>query len=85
MERPGLPRCRDQLRTTVNRFMPKSEPISSLLEKIEYLLSLRFLFRPFAAKKAEHTRECADTHEAGSESHRSNGISLKNGGIQRTL
>jgi CheY-like chemotaxis protein len=31
----------------VDCFMPKSEPIISFLEKVDYLLSLRFLFRPF--------------------------------------
>jgi CheY-like chemotaxis protein len=38
----------------VDYFLPKSEPISSLLEKVDYLLSLRFLFRPFGTLKAEH-------------------------------
>src|SRR5262245_55412137 len=31
----------------IDCFMPKSEPISSLLEKVDYLLSMRLLFRPF--------------------------------------
>jgi len=35
----------------VDCFIPKSEPIISLLEKVDYLLSLRFLFRPFDALK----------------------------------
>ena len=33
----------------VDCFMSKSQPISSLLEKVDYLLSLRFLFRSFGA------------------------------------
>jgi CheY-like chemotaxis protein len=40
----------------VDCFMPKSEPISSLLEKVDYLLSMRFLFRPFDGLKAELLR-----------------------------
>ena len=59
----------------VDCFMPKSQPISSLLEKVDYLLSLRFLFRPFGALrvgalKAEHVGGRVDTHEAGPESRR---------------
>jgi CheY-like chemotaxis protein len=37
---------------TVDCFMPRSEPIISFLEKVEYLLSLRFLLRPFSAQDA---------------------------------
>ena len=39
----------------VDCFMPKSEPIISFLEKVDYLLSIRFLFRPFDALKAQNT------------------------------
>jgi CheY-like chemotaxis protein len=31
----------------VDAFISKSEPIVSFLEKVDYLLSLRFLFQPF--------------------------------------
>lgn len=37
----------------VDWFIPKSEPIGSLLEKVDYLVSLRFLFRPFSMSKAK--------------------------------
>ena len=67
----------------VDCFIPKSEPIVSLLEKVDYLLSLRFLFRPFDALKARGTGDGADTHEAGPESDRPDGISMKNDGIPR--
>ena len=49
----------------VDCFIPKSEPILSLLEKVDYLLSLRLLFRPFDASKTPDTRD------------RFNGICLK--------
>jgi CheY-like chemotaxis protein len=65
-------------------FIPKSEPIISLLEKVDYLLSLRFLFRPFDGLQARGTGDGADTHEAGPESDRPDGISMKNDGIQKT-
>ena len=39
----------------VDCFMPKSEPIISFLEKVDYLLNRRFLFRPFDALKAQNT------------------------------
>jgi CheY-like chemotaxis protein len=39
----------------VDCIMPKSQPIISLLEEIDYLLSIRFLFRPFGAWKAQNT------------------------------
>jgi CheY-like chemotaxis protein len=39
----------------VDCFMTKSEPIISFLEKVDYLLSIRILFRPFAALKAQNT------------------------------
>lgn len=41
----------------VDCFVPKSEPISSLLEKVDYLLSLRFLFRRFGALKAGYAEK----------------------------
>ncbi len=69
----------------VDCFIPKSEPIVSLLEKVDYLLSLRFLFRPFHASKAHDTGDHVDTHEGGPESDRPNGISTKNDGIQKRL
>jgi CheY-like chemotaxis protein len=49
----------------VDCFMPKSQPICSLLEKVDYLLRLRFLFRSLGALKAEHVGGRVDTHEAG--------------------
>jgi CheY-like chemotaxis protein len=51
----------------VDCFIPKSEPIVSLLEKVDYLLSLRFLFRPFDTLKANETGDHVDTHEGGPE------------------
>jgi len=48
----------------VDCFIPKSEPIVSLLEKVDYLVSLRFLFRPFGAA------ERVSAHQAGPESER---------------
>ena len=47
----------------VDCFIPKSEPIVSLLEKVDYLLSLRFLFRPLDASKAHDTGDHGDTNE----------------------
>jgi hypothetical protein len=38
---------------TVDCIMPKSQPIISFLEEIDYLLSIRFLFRPFGALKSQ--------------------------------
>lgn len=52
----------------VDCFIPKSEPIVSLLEKVDYLLSLRFLFRPFDASKDHETGDHVDTNE---DEHRS--------------
>jgi CheY-like chemotaxis protein len=40
----------------VDCFISKSEPIVGLLEKVHYLLSLRFLFQPVDASKAHHTQ-----------------------------
>ena len=37
----------------VDAFISKSEPITSLLEKVDYLLSLRFLFQPLAGSWAD--------------------------------
>lgn len=37
----------------VDCFIRKSEPIESLLEKVDYLVSLRFLFRPLGMSKAK--------------------------------
>ncbi len=69
----------------VDCFIPKSEPIVSLLEKVDYLLSLRFLFRPFDALKTPDAGDHVDRHEGGPESDRPNGISMKNDGIQKRL
>ncbi len=66
----------------VDCFMSKSEPIVSFLEKVDYLLSLRFLFRPFGALKVR-VGDCVNTHEGGPDSRRSNGISMKNEGIKK--
>lgn len=52
----------------VDCFIPKSEPIVSFLEKVDYLLSLHFLFRPFDASKAHDTGDHVDTPETGTES-----------------
>jgi len=68
----------------VDCFIPKSEPITGLLEKVDYLLSLRFLFRPFGAAKAKDAGD-RNTHPADPELQRPNGISAKNDGIQKTL
>ena len=45
----------------VDCFMPKSEPISSFLEKVESLLSLRFLFRPFSTLRAQDAEDRVNT------------------------
>jgi two-component system response regulator MprA len=37
----------------VDAFISKSEPVTSLLEKVDYLLSLRFLFRPLDGSWAD--------------------------------
>ena len=37
----------------VDAFISKSEPVTSLLEKVDYLLSLRFLFQPLAGSWAD--------------------------------
>jgi CheY-like chemotaxis protein len=39
----------------VDCIVPKSQPIVSFLEEIDYLLSIRFLFRPFGGLKAQNT------------------------------
>jgi CheY-like chemotaxis protein len=41
----------------VDCFMLKSDPIISFLEKVDYLLSLRFLFRPFSVLKVQGVSE----------------------------
>jgi hypothetical protein len=69
----------------VDCFIPKSEPIVSLLEKVDYLLSLRFLFRPFDALNPQAAEEPVNAHQVGPESERPNGISVKKDGIQKTL
>lgn len=38
----------------VDAFMSKSEPIISFLEKVDYLLSLRFLFQPLESWAADN-------------------------------
>ena len=69
----------------VDCFIPKSEPIVSLLEKVDYLLSLRFLFQPFDALKAQGAGDGDKDDEDGPEPDKPNGISLKNDGIQKRL
>lgn len=69
----------------VDCFIPKSEPIVSLLEKVDYLLSLRFLFRPFEAPKTHDAGDHVDTQEGGPKSNKPNAISLKNDGIHKRL
>ena len=69
----------------VDCFIPKGEPISSLLEKVDYLLSLRFLFRPFGALNTQDIGARVNTDEAERESGRPNGISMNNEGIPKTL
>lgn len=44
---------------TVDCFISKSEPIVSFLEKVDYLLSLRFLFQPLGTLIAPHHRKAA--------------------------
>src|SRR5260370_17996811 len=66
----------------VDCFIPKSEPIVSLLEKVDYLLSLRFLFRPFDASKAHDTGDHVDTHEDEPRSDKRRHSALKNEGIR---
>ena len=67
----------------VDCFIPKSEPIVSLLEKVDNLLSLRLLFRPFDASKAHDTGDHTDEGRAVSD--RLNPISVKNAGIHKRL
>ena len=69
----------------IDCFIPKSEPISSLLKKVDYLLSMPVLFRPFDSVKVEHAGGRVDGHETGPDLNRLNGISMKDGGIQKTL
>ncbi len=38
---------------TIDAFISRAEPITSLLEKVDYLLSLRFLFQPFEGSWAD--------------------------------
>ena len=44
----------------VDAFISKSEPVTSFLEKVDYLLSLRFLFQPLAGSWAD---EVGPRHE----------------------
>ncbi|HXO31249.1 MAG TPA: response regulator [Candidatus Acidoferrales bacterium] len=69
----------------VDCFIPKSEPVVSLLEKVDYLLSLRFLFLPLDALKTRDTRGGADAHEAEAASDKPNGVFLKTHGIKKRL
>ena len=39
----------------IDSIVPKSEPIIGFLDEIDYLLSIRFLFRPFGGLKAQST------------------------------
>lgn len=38
---------------TIDAFISRAEPITSLLEKVDYLLSLRFLFQPLEGSWAD--------------------------------
>jgi len=38
---------------TIDAFISRTEPITSLLEKVDYLLSLRFLFQPLEGSWAD--------------------------------
>jgi CheY-like chemotaxis protein len=67
----------------VDCFIPKFEPIVSLLEKVDYLLSQRFLFRPFDALNLRAAGERVNAHQGGPDSERPNGISMQKGGITR--
>jgi len=69
----------------VDCFIPKSEPIVSLLEKVDYLLSLRFLFRPFDALNPQAAGERVNARQGGPESERPNGISKKMKGAHKRL
>jgi hypothetical protein len=40
----------------VDCFMPKSEPLASFLERVDYLLSLRLLFQPLETLIGQNTR-----------------------------
>ena len=68
----------------VDCFMLKSEPISTFLEKVDYLLHLRFLFQPLGVLMAQNG--------AGPHEHKSRQImlgcaerdGLKNEGIAKT-
>jgi CheY-like chemotaxis protein len=81
----GDERVRPHDLEAVDCFMPKSEPIISFLEKVEYLLSLRFLFRPFSTLKAQDAEHRVNTRQARPELDKPNGISMNNEGIQKTL
>lgn len=67
----------------VDCFMSKSEPVIGFLEKVDYLLSLRLLFRPFGALKFQSSENCLNSQKAGSDLATSRGISMKNEGIQK--
>lgn len=41
---------------TIDAFISRAEPITSLLEKVDYLLSLRFLFQPFDGSWGDEVR-----------------------------
>jgi CheY-like chemotaxis protein len=68
----------------VDCFIPKSEPIVSLFENVDYLLSPLFLFRPFEALSPQAAGERVNAHQVGPESERPNGISTKKDGTQKT-
>jgi CheY-like chemotaxis protein len=69
----------------VDCVIPKSEPIISFLEKVDYLLSLRFLFRPFSAANPQDAGDLVNTRQGEPESDRPNGASMKKDGIQKRL
>ena len=68
---------------SVDCFIAKSEPIVSVLEKVDSLLSLPFLFLRLGTLSTQDTGDRAFTHEAEPKSDKPNGISLKNDGIQK--
>jgi hypothetical protein len=71
--------CRRATSKSVDCFIPRSEPIVSLLEKIDYLLSPLFLIRPFDALNPQAAGERVNAYQVGPESERPNGISTKKG------
>jgi CheY-like chemotaxis protein len=65
----------------VDCFLSKLEPIANFLEKVDHLLSLRFLFRPFSTLETQGGG--VDTNELGLERPNHTAIFLRNVGIQK--